>query len=346
MANERINVAQLATPDFIKNIPDYYGESGNLLNFINTCNPVAEVISGVDPLIQPFWLTALRNKVKGIASDRLRLYGNPTDWNAIKLILNRHFTDHRDERTLYNQLSTLKQSNNTIIQFYDKILELVTTLNEKVTGNYENLDIRQAMIQRNLNEGLDTFMKGVREPLKTILLSRSPSTLYEAYDVALLTTGEDIGKRLEPYNPHNQNKPIHNPPGNNFVRPPLRPAVNQQFLRNNNHNGGYRQNYVHNGNFNAFRPRPDYHNQSRPEPMDVDPSTQMRRNGAQPPRQPVANQYRNRYSGQNYNRQFNNNGNFNQNQRANATNNNERGQVPIVIEELFNNENFRNSASE
>lgn len=55
------------------------------------------------------------------------------------------------------------------------------------------------MIQRNLIEGLDTLIKRCEGTTKNNLALEKPK--YEAYDVALLMAGEDIGKRLEPIIP-------------------------------------------------------------------------------------------------------------------------------------------------
>lgn len=180
-----INIAQLATPDIIKNLPEFRGDMNELHSFISTVNQVATIIDIAPVTIRPFWSLALRNKIKGVASDRLRLCGGPTDWENIRTCLLQHFDDHRDQRTLYHQLSILKQNNLSIHEFNNKVLELVTALNSKVTNEEENNEIKQLLILRNCKEGLETFINGSKEPLKTILLARNPQTLHDAYNIAL-----------------------------------------------------------------------------------------------------------------------------------------------------------------
>lgn len=91
-----VNLNDLNTPDVII--------------IISTVNPVAALIITAPENSRQFFLRAIRNKIIGIASDRLRLYGEPEAWTGIRTYLELHFSDHRDQRTLYNQLNSLRQT--------------------------------------------------------------------------------------------------------------------------------------------------------------------------------------------------------------------------------------------
>lgn len=172
------------TPDIIKNLPEFNGDFRQLDNFIACVNPVALLIETCTEITRPFMLRAIRNKITGNASERLRLYGEPDNWNAIREVLKLHFSDHRDTRTLYSNLNALRQTA-SINAFYDRVLELVTALNSKARRETTEPRLIQPTIDRNLAEGLQVFINGVNEPLKTILLSRNPTSLDNAYTIAM-----------------------------------------------------------------------------------------------------------------------------------------------------------------
>lgn len=180
------NLNEFNTPDIIRNLPEFHGDPRTLHNFLNNATPVMRLVTNAPEAVRPFWAAAIRNKIRGAASERLRLYGEPDTWANIRTCLVLHFSENRDKRTLYNELTSLRQTHG-MNKFYDEILEIITALNQKVTDSNELAQIKQAEIQRNLAEGLQVFMNGVHEPLRTILLSRNPPTLSDAYKIALTT---------------------------------------------------------------------------------------------------------------------------------------------------------------
>lgn len=76
--NALINLATLKTPDIIKNLPEFFGNSKDVHNFIKAVDPISNLLAQTPAATQPFWLTAIRNKIKGEANDRLRLHGEPS----------------------------------------------------------------------------------------------------------------------------------------------------------------------------------------------------------------------------------------------------------------------------
>lgn len=307
-----LNLQQIATPDIIKNLPEFHGDSRSLNVFISCVDPVANIIALVPQDVRPFWLGALRNKIKGRASERLRLYGEPNTWDAIRTILREHFTDNRDQRTLYNQLNLIKQNNLPTSVYYDRILEIVTALNAKCSEEI-NANLRQLLIDRNMREGLETFINGAKEPLKTILLSRNPRTMSIAFSIANEISQDYHNSYNNQFNqnnylnrnnnyPNRSNNTFHSGNNHNYLN-----RFNNPFHNGNNNNYPNRfNNTFHNGNnHNNFNQRPNNNtSNNNPTPMEVDQRTASRR------------------TYQNGNNKFNRNAN-------------------IYAEELFHNENFQ-----
>lgn len=130
----QIPIQQLATPDLIKYIPEFNGNPLDLLEFLDFADNAVEVIRVAPEAVQPFWLRALKFKITGKAKAILKLYGNNLTWTEIKTYLISHFSDIRDERTLYAQLVLLKQTNNSVDDFYRRILDILGLLNQKVAS--------------------------------------------------------------------------------------------------------------------------------------------------------------------------------------------------------------------
>lgn len=322
-----LNVNDLNVPDAFKNLPSFNGNSHELHGFIKAVNSVSPYLTNAPAHVRPFWFATVRNKITGTASDRLRLYGEPETWESIRTCLLLHFSDHRDTRTLYNQLNLLKHTGD-IQSFYDKILELVATLNDKARVEHaNNAAARQSTIDRNIAEGLTVFMTGLREPFKTILMSRNPPTLNEAYSIAMQIQPE-MNKPNKPYQPDNNYR------HNNYNNPKYNTNrfSNTNNYQQRNYSNNQHQNYVPR-QFN-YTPRPFMNNHSQPrnipEPMEVDQSTANTRQ-----------QNNNAFRG------FNNRGYNNGTQvRGNATTNRRNENNSMVVEELFNNENFQQTGNQ
>lgn len=120
------NLADLNTPDIIKNLPNFNGDPRDLQTFVDRVDRIEAILvrSSTDQVTISSWLQAIRQKIKGKASDRLRLHGEPQNWPDMRKCLQRHFSDHRDQRTLYSSLNNLRQTT-SVNDFYEQILELV-----------------------------------------------------------------------------------------------------------------------------------------------------------------------------------------------------------------------------
>lgn len=138
---------QLATPDFIKGIPEFSGDTNDLCEFIECADAAIQVINVSPEQVQPFWTRALKNKITERAKFVLKLYGNTLEWNEIRTYLLSHFSDRRDERTLYAQLVLLRQNNGPIDEFYRNILHIVSLLNTFAASGNLPAEAKQSVIE-------------------------------------------------------------------------------------------------------------------------------------------------------------------------------------------------------
>lgn len=271
--NNQINIAQLATPDFIRKLPEFDGNPIDLNDFIEALDSIVLIIAQAPEGVQPFWSRALKSKIVGKAKGVLKLYGNNLDWPEIRTYLISHFSDKRDERTLFAQLMLIKQNNSAVEEFYQNVLDLVGLLNNKVSAKDIINEAKVALIQTNQETGLRSFINGCRDPLKNILKARQPQTLIQAYEIAI----EEQRDRPElvnyvglNYGNRTNNNYTQNRKTNNFNNFRLNNNYNNPRNYNNNINNINRYNSNNYQNFNRpsfnsgynFRPRnfPSYNN--------------------------------------------------------------------------------------
>lgn len=302
----------------------------------------------------------------GNAKTTLKLYGHNLDWNIIRTYLINHFSDKRDERTLYAQLILLKQSGNDVDVFYRGILDIVSLLNMKVCGRDLNEEAKQALIETNQEAGLRSFITGCRDPLRNILKARQPRTLVDAYEIAI----DEQRDRPELFNyvttNYTNRTASHNNARNNTGNRSNGPQGGSRAYNGNNF--GQNNGYNNHGQYNRF----NHNNSGQNNRFGNDHNHRIFNNnnyGRQidnTNRNYGFNNQNNRYN-QNYNNyprhnNYNNNSNrvepkevdrSTQQRRVDQNrnpNNPFRNRPPIVVEELFTNEtneeNFHEMASE
>lgn len=71
--------------------------------------------------VRPFWSRAIKAKIVGKAKLVISNYGRDLNWQDTKNYLIHHFSDRRDERTLYAQLILMKEDSYGIESFYKRI---------------------------------------------------------------------------------------------------------------------------------------------------------------------------------------------------------------------------------
>lgn len=171
----------------LKLVPNFDGNSNVLIRFLNICEQL--VLAYVDPtpgneLNNYAVINGILNKITGPAARTLATNGIPSDWNGIRAALINSFSDHRDESSLYSDLSTLSQGNDTPNIFYERIQNLLSTIMTYVEL-HDNLDTT-VDAKRTLYKklALQTYLKGLREPLGSRVRCMRPPTLEKALEFA------------------------------------------------------------------------------------------------------------------------------------------------------------------
>ena len=213
----------------------------DIYQFINACDMV---VSLVEEANAPTLVKYITTRLTGRALEMIK-YKNVTKWAYIKSYLTDAFEDTTTASTLQIQLNSIRMRNNEEVNEYCHRVEklyyqlcTVSTLNK--------LDSEAKVIHETLKEQtLAIFIKGLIEPIRTIVKARNPKTLEiakqlaKAEEVEYLTERETTRYRND-YSNNKNNSNFGRNNSNNFQRINNTRLNNSSY--NNRNNGNFRPN--------------------------------------------------------------------------------------------------------
>lgn len=261
-------------------------------------------------------LHTVRTKIIGEADTALESYRTPLDWPKIRRCLMVHYADKRDIGTLEYQMNVLCQGHRSVTEFYQNVYQILSLILDKVSCLELDEGSLRAMTNTYREKALDTFIRGLNGELPKLLSVKGPTSLPEALHLCLKLDNMSFRRDYAQKGSHRQDtrEPLKMSTGSKFYpelanvptyRPKVFPAYQfpnnlnlqnqrpqfggpqfvthpQQFFQRNQIGGPpfTTRPYTGNQNFprDQFRPFPSQfqNNQIKPEPMDIDRSTQVR----------------------------------------------------------------------
>lgn len=171
----------LRIPDAVKDLPKFDGNPRLLHEFLANVEEILGHLISVDGTsYAKIVLRAIRNKIVGPANEVLNVYGTPLIWENIKGNLILHYSDKRNETSLIRDLHNLKQTNQSVQQFYSSIIEIQSSINNNILIHENNLNVIEAKQKLFAEMCLNTFLSGIKEPLGSNIRAMRPRTMAEA----------------------------------------------------------------------------------------------------------------------------------------------------------------------
>lgn len=194
-------------------------------------------------------LGIIRAKITKSASDIL--INNNTAYN-IDAIIERLDFSFADQRPLYvveAEMTSIKQSNKSLQEYYDKINQGLNTVITKIVMTYKIEAEQKSLIEETKRKSIRTFIMGLKNPmLRNILYGHTPKSLSEAFAIAQTVFYDNQYLQLD------QNRDMQR------LQSQLQ---NQNFFAKNNSNPNH-----HAQQKNVFKPEA--------EPMEIDNSNRFR----------------------------------------------------------------------
>lgn len=247
--------------DAFKVIPEFNGDKKIYRSW--RCQ-ISKLMKQIDAYkTHPKYSTALsiiRAKITGAASDIL--INNNTAHN-IDAIIDRLDFSYSDQRPLYvieAEMTTIKQHNKSLQEFYDAINQALNMVLTKISMAYKETAEQKSLTIESQSKAIRTFITGLNSPLiRTTLYGNMPKTLSQAFAIAQTIQYDNHHLQLDHQSKmHEQQKNMKK--GIVDVKPNFNPNFRYQPQQSTQ---APKQN-----NFAA----PHYKQQQKPTPMEVDSS--------------------------------------------------------------------------
>lgn len=163
----------------LNGIQNFDGSSGSLINFLGRIDSIIPVINTLDANIKLILIGMVKDKIVGNARKSLLKYGDLNNWSDIKNALKREHGEKDSTETIIDKIRTSKCID-TVENFHKRISGLLTRLNAKYILDGQS---RQSTVESNARIAFESFKYGLPEPVRSVIISRNPDTLSEAYDI-------------------------------------------------------------------------------------------------------------------------------------------------------------------
>lgn len=167
-------------------IPEFEGNPNVLTRFIKICDEiVGEYVVDGKPhmqLLSVLITNGILNKITGNAARIINSNGIPEDWSGIKKALINNFSDQRDETALYNDLMVATQGNMSPQEFYDKCVNLFSTIMTYVSLHdtiSTTVDAKRTLYRKLT---LQAYVRGLKEPLGSRIRCMRPESIEKALE--------------------------------------------------------------------------------------------------------------------------------------------------------------------
>lgn len=223
-------------------LPDFDGNANVLTRFIHLCDRLVGEYIDANPgnsLVRLCLINGILNKIKGPAALIINSNGISENWSDIKATLINNFADQRDETTLYNDLMLATQNNDTPQEFYDRCVNLFSTIMTYVTLHETIETTVQAKRALYKKLTMQAFVRGLKEPLGSRIRCMRPDSVEKALEfVQEELNVMYLQNRHDPINEKKTNqaqlpKPLPTVPvASSMLKPfnlPARPALANNF---------------------------------------------------------------------------------------------------------------------
>jgi len=151
------------TLDVVKSIPNFEGKHETYVSWRKSAHTAYKIFEPYQKSSKHYQALAIkRNKIKDPADTVLSSYNTPLNFKAIIDRLDFTYADKRPIHLIEQELSTLRQGNLTLIEYYDEVERKLSLLINKTIMTYD------ATLAASLNEkyradALRVFTSGTKE---------------------------------------------------------------------------------------------------------------------------------------------------------------------------------------
>lgn len=291
------------TLDIVKSLPEFDGKQENYVSWRQAAHSAYKMYEKYNGSSKHYQAIAIiRNKIRGSADAVLSSFNTVLNFKAIIARLDFTYADKRPIYLVEQELSTLRQGNLTILQYYDEVERKLTLLTNKTMMTFDSV-LATSINEKYRTDALRVFISGLKKSLSDVLFSARPSDLPTA-----LALAQEVESNHERYmfatnyarntesqrsqnRPQNFNNRNNNNSHNNQTNNPANQGKNPYYSKQHS----YGNQTQRNGNQGPNRRGPV-------ERMDVDPTSSRFRQSTNYPLQSFGNTTHNQGQGHGFKR--------------------------------------------
>lgn len=265
----------------IESLPQFKGDPSNYQTWRSQVTTAFKKFEGNEGS-ENYWdaLCLLRSKITDEASNMLTSHNTKMNFKGILRRLDLTYGNRKPIEVLEFELQNLKQGNLELSKFYQLVNEKRTEIVNKYLAVYgDESEYFRVMSVKTSENAHRTFLAGLKRNIRDHVVDRKTRTLEDAYAEAQVVVNEfdEAGIYTDRYQ--------ETVPKTNYKNPKKTDNFEQKYIRTRNQMQNeqpnlYQQNYYSYKNHQPLRyqsqmpPKP-ISQQSKPTPMDIDPSVKQ-----------------------------------------------------------------------
>lgn len=170
--------------DVIKSLPEFDGKIENYVSWRQAAHNAYKVFERYDGSSRHYQAVCIiRNKIRGPADAVLASFNTVLNFKAIINRLDFTYSDKQPIHLIEQELSTLRQGGQSVIQFYDEVERKLSLLTNKTIMSYDR-NLALAINNKYRQDALRVFVSGLRKPLCDVLFAARAADLPSALALA------------------------------------------------------------------------------------------------------------------------------------------------------------------
>lgn len=170
--------------EVIKSLPEFDGKIENYVSWRQAAHNAYKVFEKYDGSSKHYQAVCIiRNKIRGSADAVLASFNTVLNFKAIIARLDFTYADKKPVHLIEQELSTLRQGDRSVVQFYDEVEKKLSLLTNKTIMSYDK-DLALAINNKYRQDALRVFVSGLRKPLCDVLFSARAADLPSALALA------------------------------------------------------------------------------------------------------------------------------------------------------------------
>jgi len=166
----------------VKSIPDFTGVQDEYVAWRQSATDAYELFESYEGSSARYQ-AVIRNKIKGPARALLVSYNTVLNFKAILARLDCSYADKTSLRLLRQGLESVRQGDQTLMQYYDEVERKLTLVTNKIVMTHD--DERASLLNTEVRaDALHVFISGLKKSLRSVVFPAQPKDLPAALALA------------------------------------------------------------------------------------------------------------------------------------------------------------------